>query len=66
MSPTLRSGYAWKALPWRRLERDVFKLQTRIFTGGICDNRPPTEEPCERETLTHGSEGERGAARLLA
>jgi RNA-directed DNA polymerase len=38
----------------------------RAARGSIGDNRPSTEEPCERETLTHGSEGERGAARPLA
>jgi len=31
MSPTATSGYEWQALPWRKLERGVYKLQTRIF-----------------------------------
>src|SRR3954468_8052587 len=30
MSPAT-PGYEWKALPWRKLERTVFKLQNRIF-----------------------------------
>jgi len=31
MNPAARPGYEWKALPWRKLERAVFKLQKRIF-----------------------------------
>jgi RNA-directed DNA polymerase len=31
MSPAATSRYEWKTLPWRKLERGVFKLQTRIF-----------------------------------
>jgi RNA-directed DNA polymerase len=31
MSPATRPRYEWKALPWRELERNVFKLQKRIF-----------------------------------
>jgi RNA-directed DNA polymerase len=31
MSTTVPSVYEWNALPWRRLERDVYKLQKRIF-----------------------------------
>jgi len=31
MSATAGSAYAWKDLPWRELERAVFKLQKRIF-----------------------------------
>ena len=33
MSPAATPGYAWRALPWRTLGRDVFKLQKRIFTA---------------------------------
>src|SRR5690349_14907867 len=33
MSPTNRSGYAWRTVPWRKHERTVFKLQKRIFTA---------------------------------
>jgi RNA-directed DNA polymerase len=31
MSPVATPRYEWKALPWRELERRVFKLQKRIF-----------------------------------
>jgi RNA-directed DNA polymerase len=31
MSPTATSGYGWNGLPWRKLRRAVFKLQTRIY-----------------------------------
>src|SRR5438067_12997695 len=31
MSPASPPRYVWKSLPWRTLERAVFKLQTRIF-----------------------------------
>jgi RNA-directed DNA polymerase len=31
MSTTERSMYEWKNLPWRKLERKVFKLQKRIY-----------------------------------
>jgi RNA-directed DNA polymerase len=33
MSTTRPSVYEWTALPWRKLERDVYKLQKRIFKG---------------------------------
>jgi RNA-directed DNA polymerase len=31
MNTTTSSVYEWNALPWRELERDVYKLQKRIF-----------------------------------
>jgi RNA-directed DNA polymerase len=31
MSATARPAYEWKDLPWRAIERRVFKLQTRIY-----------------------------------
>src|SRR5438552_6079123 len=31
MSTTVRPVYEWKDLPWRAIERRVFKLQTRIY-----------------------------------
>lgn len=31
MNPSLQTRYEWKTLPWRKLERQVFKLQTRIY-----------------------------------
>lgn len=52
----------WKTIPWGQLERNVFKLQTRIFKAsqhqdsfgskgavrqGIVDNYHFIEEPCE-------------------
>jgi RNA-directed DNA polymerase len=31
MSATATSAYEWRDLPWRKLERQVYRLQTRIF-----------------------------------
>ncbi len=31
MSAAPRPAYEWKTLPWKRFERNVFKLQTRIY-----------------------------------
>ena len=31
MNPVATPGYEWQALPWRKLEQGVCKLQTRIF-----------------------------------
>jgi RNA-directed DNA polymerase len=39
MSPMATSRYEWKTLPWRPLERTVFKLQKRIFRASRRGNR---------------------------
>src|SRR5947209_4276793 len=31
MSPAAPSGYGWTAVPWKQVQRTVFKLQTRIY-----------------------------------
>src|SRR5690242_15801374 len=31
MCPAATRGYGWQDLPWRKLQRAVFKLQTRIY-----------------------------------
>jgi RNA-directed DNA polymerase len=31
MNPSFQTRYEWNRLPWRKLERRVFKLQTRIY-----------------------------------
>ena len=31
MSTVSKPMYEWKALPWRKIERKVFKLQKRIY-----------------------------------
>jgi len=31
MSPAATSGYGWTAVPWKQVQRTVFKLQTRIY-----------------------------------
>ncbi len=44
MNPVATPRYEWKTLPWRKLERDVFKLQTRIYQaspGFLDTDRPP-------------------------
>ncbi|WP_212593027.1 group II intron reverse transcriptase/maturase [Spirosoma agri] len=35
----------WKAIPWRKLERNVFKLQTRIFKASHRDDRRTVRQP---------------------
>ena len=39
----------WNMLPWRGLERSVFKLQQRIYRAllGTNDSRQMIEEPCD-------------------
>jgi hypothetical protein len=50
--------YEWKALPWRKIERSVFKLQKRIYQaslrddGGANDKCQSCEEPDEGK-LSH-------------
>jgi RNA-directed DNA polymerase len=39
MSSAATPEYEWKALPWRTLERAVFKLQKRIFRASQRGNR---------------------------
>ena len=31
MSPSFEMRYEWSALPWKKIERKVFKLQRRIY-----------------------------------
>ena len=31
MNAAAMPAYEWKTLPWKRFERQVFKLQTRIY-----------------------------------
>jgi len=31
MNTALRPMYAWQDIPWRKIERAVFKLQQRIY-----------------------------------
>ncbi|MEM9216801.1 MAG: reverse transcriptase N-terminal domain-containing protein [Cyanobacteria bacterium P01_F01_bin.150] len=31
MNPVFESRYEWRRLPWPRIEREVFKLQRRIY-----------------------------------
>ena len=40
----------WNIIPWKKIERNVYKLQKRIYQasqGGTDDNCQVTEEPCE-------------------
>ena len=43
--------YEWKDIPWRKIERDVFKLQKRIYqaslSNGTHDKSLSAEEPDE-------------------
>jgi len=59
MSPATTPGYEWKALPWQQLERDVFKLQKRIFRASQRGDRRTVHRL--QRLLTQA-----GAARCLA
>jgi hypothetical protein len=43
--------YGWNTLRWPKIQRDVFKLQKRIYQAsrqrGTCDRRQVVEEPCD-------------------
>jgi RNA-directed DNA polymerase len=39
MSTATQPVYEWKTLPWREIEREVFKLQTRIYQAAKRGNR---------------------------
>lgn len=39
MSTAAMSVYAWQDLPWRKIERQVFKLQKRIYRASQAGNR---------------------------
>lgn len=39
MSAATTPTYEWKALPWRKLERNVFKLQRRIYRASSRGDR---------------------------
>ena len=34
----------WKTIPWKRVERDVFKLQKRIYRASLQNNRRKVHE----------------------
>jgi RNA-directed DNA polymerase len=38
MSTALRPMYAWQDIPWRKIERAVFKLQKRIYQASRRDD----------------------------
>lgn len=40
MSTGVRPMYSWDALPWRKLEQDVFRLQTRIYQASRNGDKP--------------------------
>jgi hypothetical protein len=51
----------WNTLPWKDIQRNVFRLQRRIYRAarftahGANDNGPCSEEPREGKALTRGS-----------
>src|SRR5256885_771897 len=64
MSATARPAYEWKDLPWRAIERRVFKLQRRIFqASGRGDVR--TVHRLQR-LLTHSWSGKCLAVRRVS
>ncbi len=38
MNTALRPMYAWQDVPWRKVERAVFKLQKRIYQASRRDD----------------------------
>jgi len=38
MSPATAPGYDWQDIPWKKLQRAVFKLQTRIYRAARQDD----------------------------
>src|SRR5688500_15465923 len=40
MSTGVRPMYSWDGLPWRKLEQDVFRLQTRIYQASRNGDKP--------------------------
>ena len=50
MNTVSQPMYKWQDLPWRTIERAVFKLQKRIYQaakGSTYDKSQMTEEPCD-------------------
>ena len=39
MNTALKPMYEWKTIPWKKVERQVFKLQKRIYQASLCDDR---------------------------
>jgi RNA-directed DNA polymerase len=39
MNTGQRPMYKWKDLPWKQIERSVFKLQKRIYQAALCGDR---------------------------
>jgi hypothetical protein len=64
---TVTPMYGWDTLPWKRIQRNVFKLQKRIYQAsrngsrGTDDKRRVVEEPDEgkpsRPVLKPSQEG---------
>ena len=38
MTPTNRSSEDWKSLPWKKIQRNVFRLQQRIYQAKLRDD----------------------------
>jgi RNA-directed DNA polymerase len=38
MNTSEKMMYGWNTVPWRKLERNVFKLQKRIYQASRSDN----------------------------
>src|SRR5262245_20663597 len=38
MNQTNESRYEWNHIPWTKVERNVFKLQKRIYQASLCGN----------------------------
>lgn len=36
MTPVQKPSEAWKALPWKKIQRNVFRLQKRIYRAKHC------------------------------
>ena len=55
MNTVTRSMYEWNTIPWAKAEREVFKLQQRIYVRHAsrvpADKNATTEENSSRESL---------------
>jgi hypothetical protein len=49
-SDSRRHTEDWRTLPWKKFQRDVFRLQKRIYQAsqvGAYERGPRAEEPCD-------------------
>ncbi len=68
LTPMVEETDNWRMLPWEKYQRNVRRLQQRIYqatTNGADDNSSVSEEPRE-EKFSRGVREERGSERSLS